>query len=220
MLFNTLANEYGQLGLGNTVSTTEFVKNEALSNMPIQNVYLAGWHGYVKHKDGTFYGIGYNVDGRLGNEGNTHVLVPTPLKHHLLGIHTIVCGGWHTLGLTGLGDVYIWGQQVDGNLGSYKRSLSFPRPILQGKGITKMFSGSYSTISVVQSVDKVYVWGREMESTPGASLGPVAFDKLNGVVDLDYVHCSQSDLVFTLSTKKLFVIKNVEKFADVTIFIY
>jgi hypothetical protein len=41
-----------------------------------------------------------NQDGRLGNGGTTNIETPTPLNHHKLGIYTLTCGGWHTIGLT------------------------------------------------------------------------------------------------------------------------
>jgi hypothetical protein len=111
--------------------------------------------------------------------------------------------------------VYTWGQKVD-RVGSICES-SQPVLILSGMNITKMFSGTYSCTSVVQSTDSIFIWGRtNMASIPNATV-PTVFDK---VVDLAYVHAGYDDVVFTLATTKTFAVKNIEKFSDVIIVIY
>ena len=89
---------------------------------------------------------------------------PTLLEHDKLGIHTLVCGAWHTFGLTHRGDVYVWGTLTEANLGildSVEGRVKAPQMLLYGKDIINVFTGGYSSSNYAQSRDgKMYVWGR------------------------------------------------------------
>jgi hypothetical protein len=94
---------YGQFG--GQMRNTKIESAEHLDNLQITQLYSGGWHCYGKTIENKFYGWGYNQDGRLGNNGSTHALEPVLLDHDKLGIFTLACAGWHTLGLTRRGDV-------------------------------------------------------------------------------------------------------------------
>ncbi len=102
-------------------------------------------------------------DGRLGNKGTQHVIAPVKLDHHKLGIEKIVGAAWHTIGITRDGDVYIWGINVDGNLGPATQNGDYntPQKILSGKNIIRAITGSYSSNTLlVSNTGTVFAWGK------------------------------------------------------------
>ena len=99
----------------------------------------------------------------MGNKGKKKVITPVKLDHHKLGIEKIIGAAWHTIGLTRSGDVYVWGINVDGNLGPAAKSSDYttPRLIFSGKNIIRAITGSYSSNTlVVTNTGTVYAWGK------------------------------------------------------------
>jgi alpha-tubulin suppressor-like RCC1 family protein len=153
-----------------------------------------------------------------------HAYRPILLDHHKLGIYTLACGGWHTLGLTTNGNVYVWGANTDNNLGvEGVVKITTPYLLLEGKNIINMFTGrSYS--NYVQSKDgTMYVWGKNSNfqffGNEHAEIitTPMIYEELRDL-PIRNVFVGIEASIFTLETRiRGFVIKNSAALADVYI---
>jgi alpha-tubulin suppressor-like RCC1 family protein len=141
--------------------SNEFKDATYLKSLKIEEIYVGGWHNYAKLTNGTFVGWGYDY-GRLGGgTSNTHAIKPVPLKHHLLGMTKLVCGGWHTMGLTSSGRMYIWGIDAEGSLGQKQINVTLNEPTLLLDNIRMAFSGKRQLASfAVRNDGEVLVWGK------------------------------------------------------------
>ncbi len=110
------------------------------------------------------------------------------LKHHLLGIETLACAGWYTLGLTNSGDVgdtdqltikvYAWGESATYGMGvenvAWAEScgmgvenvvLKTPTLIMKDMHVINIFTGAFAETNFAQTRDgKMYVWGSNSEN--------------------------------------------------------
>ena len=130
--------------------------------------------------------------------------------------------------------MYVWGTQVDNNTGLEIGSTTTPTLLLSGVDVINVFSGNYSSCSLVQTRDgKMYGWGKNTDHKFLGNIGtsgkdtistnmtvvttPTLIDELEGIairnVDMSYT-CN----VIVLETRRVeFAIKNRDKFVDVII---
>lgn len=125
-------NNDGELGDSSIVSSTDpvaVVGDLLFDSLSVQDRYACGLAG------GNAYCWGANDFGNLGigRDGNQvpNVTFPTPVS----GGHTFVslsAGGGHACGLTKNGQVYCWGHNDEGQLGTgQQRDSSLPVPVVQ-----------------------------------------------------------------------------------------
>lgn len=106
-------NNYGQLGLGNTIDQNSFIKSDIKEVSKIE----AGWyHSLFLKNDGTVWGCGSNSNGELGI-GN-YIKHPTLVKCNIEQVNDISAGWYHSLFLKDDGCVYGAGLNEDGQLGN------------------------------------------------------------------------------------------------------
>jgi len=92
------------------------------SGKNIESISLGNSHALAIASDGTVYAWGNNVDGQLGNGTNASSTVP--VKVNTIGdlptnkALKVDAGYSHSLVVTTNGDVYAWGNNVDGQLGN------------------------------------------------------------------------------------------------------
>jgi alpha-tubulin suppressor-like RCC1 family protein len=95
----------------------------------------AGWgHTLARRSDGTVWGWGYAINGRLGNDYDANVLPPLPIQESspvqtlgpgrvpLSGIAQIAAGEGTNMALSTDGAVWIWGNGQRGRLGDGTRN--------------------------------------------------------------------------------------------------
>lgn len=95
----------------------------------------AGWgHTLARRGDGTVWGWGYAINGRLGNDYDANVLPPLPIQESspvqtlgpgrvpLSGIAQIAAGEGTNMALSTDGAVWIWGNGQRGRLGDGTRN--------------------------------------------------------------------------------------------------
>jgi regulator of chromosome condensation len=62
--------------------------------------------------------MGYNEDGQLGSDVQlTRNPRPIPMNQPAPKFSKILCGGFHSMGITENGEVWDWGWNCDGQLG-------------------------------------------------------------------------------------------------------
>ncbi|XP_011699349.1 PREDICTED: RCC1 and BTB domain-containing protein 1-like isoform X2 [Wasmannia auropunctata] len=160
----------GCLGTGDAHSTLYPKKVEALCEKDIKTfAYGSGPHVLVLTKEGEVYSWGHNGYCELGNgtcnQGLTPTLVNMPTMNGGLGMKRIVdiaCGSHHSVALTEDGEVYAWGQNNCGQVGSsISTNQGAPRQVnsnLAGKKVVYISCGQTSTMAVVEN-GEVYGWG-------------------------------------------------------------
>jgi alpha-tubulin suppressor-like RCC1 family protein len=172
----------GQLGNGAFTATQKTpvevagVNNSGvLSN--IVNISTGTDHACAVSSAGNVYCWGYNANGQLGNGSSGNTFTPVEVVDpaggsFLSDIVTVSAGSAHTCALSLFGNVYCWGDNTFGELGTGSRqSSSTPVEVVDSTGLTALQGvinigvGSNYSCAVVQassptaSTGNVYCWG-------------------------------------------------------------
>lgn len=106
---------------------------------------------------------GHNGYCQLGNNSNTQSLVPSIIavaSQH--SVTQVACGSHHSLVLTGAGEVYAWGQNNCGQVGSGSTTNQpTPRKVTSGIGgryCVGIACGQTSSMAIVED-GEVFGWG-------------------------------------------------------------
>ena len=175
-------NNYGQLGLGNTISATTPTKTKLYdSEDTTQDVYVTdvaagSYHTLVLKSDGTVWSAGYNAYGQLGN-GNTANLTEFVQVQGIPGkVIAISANNSTSYALTEDGIVYGWGYNKYGQLGNNSTTNStVPVKVQRVSGVMKMSAGeNYLTILASDGT----VWSTGYNANGQLGLG----DKTNRTV--------------------------------------
>ena len=186
------ANNYGQLGNGNTTFSATPVLVTALSGVNVKAVAGGVNDNLALTSTGAIYAWGYNGDGELGN-GTTSGTAPNSTPVQVTGLSgvnvmAVAAGQDHSLALTNTGAVYAWGSNVYGALGTGNNTNSnTPVPVtgLSGVNVTAIATGAFHSLALTSS-GAVYAWGYNDEGELGngtttASSTPVPVAGLSGV---------------------------------------
>jgi alpha-tubulin suppressor-like RCC1 family protein len=176
-------NQNGQLGDGtltNSYSPKNITISGLLSNEKIVSVFATFGDSFALSNLGRVYAWGWNAGGTLGI-GNTTVNRTTPQRLSFTGLQTgefiqkISNGSSHSLALSNLGKLYVWGNNDYGQLGdggsgptSIKSSptvLSMTN-YLSNETIVEISCGE-STSFVITSTGKILVWGTNQSGELG-----------------------------------------------------
>ena len=116
------------------------------------------------------YAWGDNGSGELGNGNSTWSSTPVQVlglggSGYLSNVTAVAGGGFHSLALTGTGNVYAWGYNPNGELGNGTTTDSSTPVQVLGVGqsghlsnITSMVGGCYHSLALASS-GNVYAWG-------------------------------------------------------------
>ena len=152
-------NNRGQLGLGNTTTTTTPTQISTLTG--ITKIAAGFSHSLFLKNDGTVWACGYNLYGWLGDGTTTQRTTPVQVLS-LTGIVDIVAGQYNSYFLKNDGTVWVCGYNNFGQLGLNLSLTSFrstPTQIPTLTGITKISIGGGSNPLVVFLKNDGTVWG-------------------------------------------------------------
>jgi alpha-tubulin suppressor-like RCC1 family protein len=171
-------NFYGQLG--NTTNTGRENPNPAPAALalpgasgPISQIAAGDEHSLALTSTGQLYAFGSNEFGQLGNPANsgTELANPTPLAVALPGasgpVVQIAAGASHSLALTSTGQLYAFGSNQFGQLGSAGASgtlIPTPTPIqisLPGASapVIQIAAGGFHSLALT-ATGQLYAFGR------------------------------------------------------------
>ncbi|XP_077468391.1 RCC1 and BTB domain-containing protein 2 isoform X1 [Stigmatopora argus] len=153
------------LGLGDLQSTIEPRRIDLLCGKKIVSLsYGTGPHVVVATSDGEVYAWGHNGYSQLGNGTTIHGLIPALVSTNLQNkrITEVACGSHHTIALTTEGEVYAWGYNNSGQVGSGSTANQpTPRRVsscLQSKVVVNIACGQLCSMAVLDN-GEIYGWG-------------------------------------------------------------
>uniref|UniRef100_I3JE76 RCC1 and BTB domain containing protein 2 n=1 Tax=Oreochromis niloticus TaxID=8128 RepID=I3JE76_ORENI len=155
----------GCLGLGDLQSTIEPRRIDVLCGKKIVSLsYGTGPHVVIATADGEVYAWGHNGYSQLGNGTTNHGLTPALVSTNLLSkrVTEVACGSHHTIALTTDGEVYAWGYNNSGQVGSGSTANQpTPRRVsscLQNKVVVNIACGQLCSMAVLDN-GEIYGWG-------------------------------------------------------------
>ena len=171
-LFAWGANDFGQLGTGNTTSSTVPVAVTGLVLEYVASFSVGSNHVLAVTRDGELYAWGRNLDGELGNGGTSNQL--TPLRVGTTGslngklIASAAAGSTHSLALDREGKVHAWGAGEIGNGNGDTALQTSPVQLgggLSGKTVTLASANPFGygidrASLAVTDQNEIYAWGR------------------------------------------------------------
>ncbi|RXN32151.1 RCC1 and BTB domain-containing 1-like protein [Labeo rohita] len=153
------------LGTGDSQSTIVPKKLDCLTGKKLVSLsYGSGPHVLLATEGGELYAWGHNGYSQLGNgttnQGVSPILVSTNLQNKR--VTEVACGSHHSLALTHEGEVFAWGYNNCGQVGSGSTANQpTPRKVsscLQNKVMVSIACGQTSSIAVADN-GEVYGWG-------------------------------------------------------------
>ncbi|XP_061463579.1 RCC1 and BTB domain-containing protein 2 isoform X2 [Rhineura floridana] len=164
-VFGLGTNCSGCLGIGDTQSSTEPQRLGILCGKKIACLsYGSGPHVVAVTTEGEVYTWGHNAYSQLGNGTTNQSLVPCQISTNLLNkkVIEVACGSHHSMVLTSDGEVYTWGYNNSGQVGSGSTANQpIPRRVtscLQNKIAINIACGQMCSVAVIEN-GEVYVWG-------------------------------------------------------------
>jgi alpha-tubulin suppressor-like RCC1 family protein len=150
------ANDNGQLGDGNTVSSSTYVGVSQLTN--VQQISAGHSDSLAVTSDGSVWAWGANGSGQLGT-GNTISSASPQQVAGLSGVTQVAAGWSHSLALRSDGTVWAWGDNTAGELGNgtSTRSLT-PVPVSGLTGVIQIAAGNQWSMAL-RSDGTVWGWG-------------------------------------------------------------
>ncbi|XP_077987342.1 RCC1 and BTB domain-containing protein 1-like [Glandiceps talaboti] len=155
----------GCLGVGDVQSTLHPRKIEELCGKGVVSLaYGSGPHVIAITESGDVYSWGHNGYGQLGNGNVNQGLVPVHLSTNLVGkkVMQVSCGSHHSLALTSDGEVFAWGYNNCGQIGTGSTSnQSFPRKVTSGLSnkVVKFVTCGQTSSMVLTDTGELYAWG-------------------------------------------------------------
>ena len=163
------ANAKGQLGVGDAVSRnvpTAVVKVAGALNSPVTMAAAGSEHSLVV-AGGKVYGWGRNTSGELGDGSILDRSSPVLIEGGALAgktIRMVAAGETHSLAVDTAGNVYGWGSNLNGQLGSGVTATVQKLPVLVNTGslagatIVAVAAGNGHSMALT-STGKLITWG-------------------------------------------------------------
>ncbi|XP_044044063.1 RCC1 and BTB domain-containing protein 1 isoform X1 [Siniperca chuatsi] len=153
------------LGTGDSLSTIVPKKLDFLRGKKAVSLsYGSGPHVLLATEDGNLFAWGHNGYSQLGNGSTNQGLSPVLVTANLQNkkVREVACGSHHSMALTEDGEVFAWGYNNCGQIGSGSTANQpYPRKVtgcLQGKTAVGITCGQTSSMALVDN-GEVYGWG-------------------------------------------------------------
>lgn len=188
------AGRTGQLGNGAAKDSTTPVPVTSLVRGDVERISAGGTSSddsfALALTNETVKAWGHNGSGQLGNGDRTNRNVPTNVPR-LADIKDVAAGGQHALALDGKGQVYSWGENTYGQLGTNRTGdvRAIPNRI-QGMPKVKQVSAGCDFSMALAENGKVYAWGRGVygqlgSGTRATSSAPREIKGLENITEID-----------------------------------
>ena len=149
-------NDYGQLGLGNTINRSTPTKIAGLTDVAAINA--GAYHSFILKADGSLLACGRNDYGQLGLGDTTDRSSPNQIAG-LTNVIAISGGALHSVALKADGSVWTWGYNQYGQLGLGDTDhRSTPTQITDLTGVIAISTGFYHSLAL-KADGSVWAWG-------------------------------------------------------------
>jgi alpha-tubulin suppressor-like RCC1 family protein len=160
-------NQYGQLGTSGvpTVVTTP----TPVASLPAVKAIATGiGHSLALDLDGQVWAWGQNASGQVGL-GSAVGTVPMPTKvPGLTGIQRIAASGNYSLALDSDGQVWAWGQNTSGQVGTGTPSIAVPLPVrVTGLPAIRAIAAGLNHVLALDTAGGVWAWGQNTSGQVG-----------------------------------------------------
>ncbi|HPW56369.1 MAG: SUMF1/EgtB/PvdO family nonheme iron enzyme [Thermoanaerobaculaceae bacterium] len=175
---------FGQLGMRRTVYSSTPLTQTAVGDS-IQ-VAAGAYHSLAVRSDGKVVSWGSNSEGQLGYVTSWQVSEQPKAIPNLDGIVAVAAGYWHSLALSSTGEVWSWGSNMRGQLGSGSTASRTAPAKVQGlPQIAAVVAGEQHTLAL-STTGKIWAWGYNNSGQVGngtraTQLTPVELAGLSGV---------------------------------------
>jgi len=176
----------GQLGIGNIykvepreeedlidyISTPQLITGVSFESDKLKKICSGSEHNLVLTKDNKIYSWGNGYYGSLGHGDNKHLDSPKEIEFISKlnkEIVDIACGGYHSMALTGDGELYSWGWAELGQLGLSSnitdnqllptKVSSLSNILLPDEKIESIYAGAYATSFILSNKGNLYSFG-------------------------------------------------------------
>ncbi|KAM3861697.1 RCC1 and BTB domain-containing protein 1-like isoform 2-T2 [Diretmus argenteus] len=153
------------LGTADSMSTLVPKRLDFLCGRKVARLsYGSGPHILLATEEGELFAWGHNSYSQLGNGSTNQGVAPVLVSTNLLNkkVTEVACGSHHSMALTDSGEVYAWGYNNCGQVGSGSTANQpAPRRVsncLQNKVVVSIVCGQTSSLAVVDN-GEVYSWG-------------------------------------------------------------
>uniref|UniRef100_A0A672ZGY1 Regulator of chromosome condensation (RCC1) and BTB (POZ) domain containing protein 1 n=1 Tax=Sphaeramia orbicularis TaxID=375764 RepID=A0A672ZGY1_9TELE len=153
------------LGTGDSQSTIVPKELDLLRGKKVVGLsYGCGPHVLLVTADGQLFAWGHNGYGQLGNGTTNQGMSPVLLSGNLLSkkVQEVACGSHHSMALTQDGEVFAWGYNNCGQIGSGSTANQpYPKKVgsfLLGKTTVGIACGQSSSMALLSN-GEVYGWG-------------------------------------------------------------
>nr|CAD7459960.1 unnamed protein product [Timema tahoe] len=167
-------NNCGQVGSGMSTNQSAPRKvNSCIGGKKVVSIACGQTSSMAVVDSGEVYGWGYNGNGQLGLGNTVNQLNPSRVTNlHGVVVTKIVCGYAHSMAVSDVGCLYVWGANSYGQLGTgNKTNISVPVQVGADIGrVVDIAATHYNHISAaITQSSKVYMWGQcrgQSVSTP------------------------------------------------------
>lgn len=148
-------NQYGELGNGSTSTTFTLSPIQIGSDNTWKEISVGQSHSMGIKNDGTLWGWGFNLDGRIGDGTNINKSIPTQITSENNWL--VICAGQSsTYAIKNDSSLWAWGYNQYGDLGDGTNVTKFiPTQTSNSKNWTKVTS--YHAINTTK---QLFSWGK------------------------------------------------------------
>src|SRR5579871_1184088 len=125
---------------------------------------LTTFSAAARAQTGVVLGCGFNGDGELGNGATTNSSLITPALN-VVGVKSISCGYNHTLALDANGNVWAWGSNNHGQLGTGD-TANRDKPVVVLDAVRAIAAGGFHSLAL-RADGTVWAWGSNTDGQLG-----------------------------------------------------
>lgn len=152
-------NGAGRLGDNTTINRAAPVTPVGLSGPGTVAVAAGGAHTCALSTGGAVLCWGDNGFGQLGDGTRTARRTPTPVSGLSSGVVAIAAGGLHTCAVTGVGDLFCWGENSSGQVGDNSTNFRVtPTRVPVPEAVAAVALGASHSCAIAAS-RALYCWG-------------------------------------------------------------
>ncbi len=160
------SNKKGQLGNGE-VNNGEETPVEVKELGGVTAIAAGGFHSMALLSNGTVEAWGAGKQGQLGNGTEVETADQPVAVQGLIGVHAIAAGETHSLAALTGGEVYAWGSNKTGELGTGSQIPSNIPVLISGLTEVASLSAGTNTSVALQTSGNVWTWGANGEGQSG-----------------------------------------------------